>query len=279
MNTKIDDIYSKTMIGVYINVETSKDRAELMQSQIDILKLPYQRFDAIDKSEYHQYKRPQYIANGISHLDILKHFSNSKKHIHILEDDVIFSPSIKIHLLRVIKSLENTQWDVIFTDVIFGLDNNLFEIEKYFSLYKNEKKLALLDLKNYIFVGTASYIVNKNSIDKIYKLMNNIDSFDTSAYDLQLKDLVHSQKIKALTIFPFLTSTSIHSKSSTLEDRNVTWDIASELLREHFYIDSNKEASSNQDLIEYLANIKTTQREELLLNIVKYRYSNQYKPV
>lgn len=274
--------YNKLITGLYINHKSSKDRAKLMQSQIETLNLPYQRFDAIDKSEYQQYKRPQYVANGISHLNILKHFSDSKKHIHILEDDVTFSPSMKTNLSRVIKSLENSEWDIIFTDVIFGLDNNLFELEKYFSIYKTEKKLALLDLQNYISVGAGSYIINKNSINKIYKLINtidNINSFNVKAYDLQLKDLIISQKIKAITIFPFLTKTSIHSRTSTLEDRNVTWDIASELLREHFYIDSNKEASSNQDLIEYLANIKTTQREELLLNIVKYRYSNQYKPV
>jgi len=278
----LDKYYDSLVTGFYINVKKDIDRNLLMAEQIKTLKLPYRKFQAKDKSLYQSYERPQYVAHGESNLEILKKgltTFNSHKHLHILEDDVTFSRDIKKYLSKVLKSLEHQEWDILFTDVILSLDTNLFELENYYEIYKNKNKLALLNLKEYNFAGSASFIVNNKSIKKVHGLLNHIDSFDKKAFDLQIRTLSHTNKLKVKTIFPFLTKTSINSQISTIENRNTTWEIASELLREHFYIDNEKETTNNQYLIDYFKTIKLNKRKELLLNIMKYRQSDVYTPI
>jgi len=273
----LDKYYDSLVTGFYINLKKDIDRDLLMAEQIKTLKLPYRRFQAKDKSLYQSYERPQYVAHGVSHLEVLKQGFDSHKHLHILEDDVTFSKDIKQYLSKVLKSLEHQEWDILFTDVTLSLDTNLFELENYYEIYEDKNKLALLNLKEYGFAGSASYIVNNKSIKKVHGLLNHIDSFNGKSFDLQIRNLSYSNKLKVKTIFPFLTKTSIHSRGSTIENRNKTWEIASELLREHFYIDSEKECTYNQHLIDYLKTIKLDERKELLLNIMKYRQSDKYK--
>jgi len=267
----LDKYYDSLVTGFYINLKKNSDRDLLMAEQIKILKLPYKRFQAKEEELYTSYVRPRYIANGVSHLEVLKQGFDSHKHLHILEDDVTFTKDIKKYLSKVLKSLEHQEWDILFTDIIFFLDTNLFELEYYYNIYKDKNKLTLLNLDRYVFAGAGSYIINKKSIKKVYGLLNNIDSFDKHAYDLQIRTLSHAKHLKVMLVFPFLTKTSIHSRTSTVEVRNKTWDIISELLREHFYIDSEKEPTNNQDLIDYVESIHVNKRKEFLLNLKKYK--------
>jgi len=271
-----NEIYSDLIRGAYIGIE--KERLELMQVQIEKFELPYTHFLGIDKTIYKE-KRGAYLASGWSKLNYIKSTFNEDKHIHILEDDVIISPVLKKTLFKILKSIENKEWDILFTDVVFSIDTNLFELENYFSIYKKERKLALLDIGNYNTLGCSSFIINKKSKKKVYNLLRSEESFTKTSFDKQIRNLFYNGSLKAMTTFPFLTKTSIHSRESTLEKRNITWDIVAELLREHFYINSEKESTNFHDLIDYVENIEIDKRKQLLLNIMKYRHSDEFQKI
>ncbi len=71
-----------------------------------------------------------------------------------------------------------------------------------------KKKFELLDLsKIKYFAGLSAYILNPNSIKKIYKLINEEESFNVPL-DLYIRNLIHLNKLKGFAIFPFVTSIS-----------------------------------------------------------------------
>ena len=79
-----------------------------------------------------------------------------------------------------------------------------------------KKKFELPDLtKIKYFAGLSAYILNPNSIKKIYKLINQEESFNLPL-DLYIRKLIHLNKLKGFVIFPFVTSLSKKSLISQI---------------------------------------------------------------
>lgn len=230
--------------GFYINLEKSKDRNTLIQKNLKQLKIEkkYERVEGINGKEiYQNYEtklNPGSLGCWLSHEKILEENIGSDKHIHILEDDALLSPAVP----KMFNNLNlNIEWDIIFTDVYFSLlsPNNFFKLFEKYKLFKEKNQISLMSLYGIPFNAATSYLVNKNSIEKLNKLLGKNYS-GSIKHDTAINNLVQQKKLKAYVTVPFIsTITSLNSNSTINETEHNTNLIAMDLIRKSFYIESN----------------------------------------
>lgn len=139
-------------------------------------------------------------------------------HVLLCEDDTIFSEDTSKIIEKVIGSLKNKPWDILYTDALFP---DPWEMVKLFKLRqrleKAGKRIDLLDLAKINYCATGAFIVNENSKQKIFELIREYPSFFDISIDLVYRNLVHAGKLKAFCIFPFVTSLSALADISSIQ--------------------------------------------------------------
>ena len=124
---------------------------------------------------------------------------------------------------------------------------------------KNQKKITFIDSKKYYLAGATAVLYNKNKIKKIIKLFEkNLFQF---AYDLQLKQYIKTNQLKANILFPFFiglnTKLAINSSLATINTSLLENSIR---LREQFFIEDGEidmKKRYNKALKIYLKTIKS----------------------
>jgi GR25 family glycosyltransferase involved in LPS biosynthesis len=152
-----------------------------------------------------------------SHRALINKNIGTDKNLFIMEDDIIFSNKT-IPLLNKIIASDNFDWDIIYTDICvpeISLMRDLFLLKE--DCRKNDQ-LQVIDLRNKNYASAAAYVVNKNSISKIAEYLNSIIEID-APIDIVLRNLVHTNALKGFVAFPFLTSLSSLSESSTVQPK------------------------------------------------------------
>jgi GR25 family glycosyltransferase involved in LPS biosynthesis len=207
--------------GFYINLDYSIDRLIYVQHNLRKIGISkkYKRFDAIKAdamTHIHSKLTKEELACMQSHINIIKENQYLDKHIHIIEDDV------NIHLKNdeIVEYFINNcdEWDILFT----GLQVPLFkqQIDFLINLYNKEngKSIQFFDMKNFFFVGAFSYVINKNSINKILKIYEDVDY--QRPIDFLFRDNILEQKnLKAFCTFPLLVQHSGYF-DTTMKDRS-----------------------------------------------------------
>jgi hypothetical protein len=68
------------------------------------------------------------------------------------------------------------------------------------------------------FFGSSAYIVNKNSLEKLSRIMS--AEHLNVPYDLLLRTMICDGTLRAFVTFPFLTSNSEHALTSTQQPKS-----------------------------------------------------------
>ena len=113
---------------------------------------------------------------------------------------------------------KDSEWDVLFTDVIITRASAMAELVILRNALKPLGRVITLDprrLPGLSFAGSTAYLVNHRSISKLAALLKPA-SFELP-YDLFLKALILEGKIKAHVTFPFLTTVSEDSGVSSIQ--------------------------------------------------------------
>ena len=196
---------------VFINLENHTPRKEHMENMLQMLRLPYIRFNAICPTleESNEIKNihnrvKSYLHNDktrsrgigvigcyLSHLSVLQTIRPyPQQHICILEDDLKFDLITLFNVNKIISFLDtNCEWDM-FRIIRNKFDNDetreftkhvvndipFYKIETphYQSIYKNGKN-------NSINGGTYFQIINKKNIPKIIDYLEKEDVYNIDA--------------------------------------------------------------------------------------------------
>lgn len=230
----------------YINLasETEK-RAQLEKNfaQHNTLNWSLQRFEAIDRT----YVQKNLIGGDLtdaekgcflSHQKVLRENISNDRDIFIMEDDIVFS-SKTFGLIHKITSQENFDWDIIYTDICVPEISFMLHLHKLKGECKRNDQLQIIDLKNHNFASAASYIVNKNSIAKISKILDALGELNVPI-DIAYRNLIHSGDLKGYVAFPFLTSLSALSENSQVQPkRHAFTEVVWHSFRKMIWIDGN----------------------------------------
>lgn len=172
--------------------------------------------------------RPEEKACFLSHKNLIGSQLDHPRPIFVLEDDA----QLGQHTCKTIDTfLANTpelQWDILFTDLCITDLATMLNLLRYRKVLALEKRLSLLDLAHTPFVGSTAYPVNGHAKEKIFRLLDAQEQLDVQ-HDNFIQNLAHRGEIRALCLFPFVTTVAACSQHSQIQqahaqDYNCLWD-------------------------------------------------------
>lgn len=207
--------------GVYINLDSCCSRREQVERQLAELGVAdrYSRFSAIRGSAAEERTQTTLPAGQLgcwlSHLAVWQQAEGKGSHLHVLEDDVALSPL----LLRVLDEmrLDESSWDLIFTDVYFHPPPTPEQFAQLCSAreaFLRERRIALIDLRPLAFTGTTSYLVNQGSLKRLRGLLQGRWQ-SNQTIDVALQQLIRRGELRARLVFPFLSTMGPEHEQST----------------------------------------------------------------
>ena len=241
--------------GLYINLDRCPDRRAEIETELARVGLAqkYRRFAAADGNTLNLLQ-PR-LNNGemgcfISHYLLLKENLGTVQHLHVLEDDTVFAKCFDQVITRIIESGEIDAYDILYTDASLPLSNEAYKNFKalYDEIVTRDaagklKNAAFQILKpdQQMFPNTNSFLVNRKSLEKIYRLYEEELMRGAQApIDLFLRNAIEAGTIKAGCIFPFITCArperSMHSLVRKVPDVTLKFTAAG-IARYSFFID------------------------------------------
>ena len=163
--------------GYYINLESSQERKAALTENLQSLGIEngYKRFNAI-KGDPSEAKKLNLKAGELglwnSWISLLRQETeNTEKdyrYLHIMEDDVVLSETTTKALAVLYKHDED--FDMLFTDMYVN-PNVHSQLGKYCKKLIRKEKVSI---EKDIYTGcTSSVILKRESLQKIYDLLNN----------------------------------------------------------------------------------------------------------
>lgn len=169
-----------------LNLKRRKDRRKLMSEKLNKLGIEFEFFDAIDgnKLDIKKYNLENYkssntednykyeLACSLSHIEIIKKSKSLKlNNILILEDDVLISDEIEIHLQK-LKNI--TDWKLLY----LGCSQYNWNIEMFNKDFFYSKDS----------LGTFAYAINSEIYEEVINTLSNFSTTaDNSISEIQKK--------------------------------------------------------------------------------------------
>lgn len=221
--------------GLYINLDKSTDRRIEVESEFGEYNLGaiYRRINAVEGNPSgiaSPLKNHNEIGCFLSHVAALKEGMKTAGHLHIIEDDTIFTGCTQSTIEGMITSGVVNDYDILFTDIALPLNNDTYR--RFKSLYDQAVKrdadgniistaFQVLDLKDENYTAASSYIVSQNAFRKLEALY---DAEIAAGVRVPVDDFLKLQgKVGALKIgcvFPFITSMRVeHTIDSTIRKK------------------------------------------------------------
>jgi GR25 family glycosyltransferase involved in LPS biosynthesis len=281
--------------GFYINLDRSPQRRKEIETQLEHLNLlpHYLRFPAADGNILNLENaaiRASEIGCFTSHYLLLEKNLKQTNHLHVIEDDVIFSQAAHPTLEMLINLNEINNFDIIFTDTCLPFD--LFALREYKTLFDDSvvfdetgrvaavKRYMLIDLRERYLAATSSFLVHKKAIGKLYTILQQeMKNGLRLPLDLFIREKIRNGSIRAACIFPFITSIRLdHLVTSTVSERaehNLSL-LAFSLIRHSFFVECDW-AKCNQLIVDHFMMAKQDNHRALLSRMLGFVLSDQYK--
>jgi GR25 family glycosyltransferase involved in LPS biosynthesis len=201
--------------GYFINLERSQDRRASIEAGLARCGISgrYQRFEAVDGHSARSHTPTNMLPGAwgclVSHTAVISLAHRRDRYLHVLEDDATLSRHFVPLMERLIASGALRPFDLVFTDVA-PLPNDAVTIVNLKTAYDAatagaELQFRLLDLRRFQFVGTTSYFVNPESLDKVEGLLRH--TTPPLPVDTLYLKMIHSGDLRAACVFPFATAT------------------------------------------------------------------------
>ena len=278
--------------GFYINLDDSADRRAEIEVEIARFGLQqrYRRFAAI-KGNALGFPNPKLLDAEIgcftSHCLLLQANIGADTHLHVVEDDVVFSRFTDYALRWAIEKGTIDQLDVLFTDTFITPLNNEYRFCK--ELYDrsfdrddagNIRRVRPRVVKH--IAGTSSYLVNRGSIGKLVDvLMRILKAGARTPLDITLRGLADKGVLRTGALFPFVTSVRLpRLLDTTLAGRTHHHDltsIAAWLGRNSFFVDCDMQALV-ADAERLLPIPDNDLHCRLLARILSFSLTDKYRP-
>ena len=243
--------------GYFVNLDRSAQRRAETEAELARhgLSSRYARFSAAEGNALNV-PNPHNLSAGVigcltSHYLLLKQNLNGERHLHVVEDEVLFASCAERVIQWVIASGYLDSFDIIYTDISVPLRNEIHKMYK--SAYDKavvrdaEGKIIstafdVLDVRNRAYASTSSFLVNRASIKKIHDILESeLTRGPANPVDLVLRERNHQGMLKVGCIFPFVTSVRLgNSFASTVDPRmDREPELAVDIARTMFFIESD----------------------------------------
>lgn len=274
-----------TYTGIYINLDRSTERRAVMEDQLTRLGLRdrYQRFSAVEGNQLglRTSLTDSQIGCFTSHHRVLKENLGSQRHLHVVEDDAVFSSRMETVINHLISSKFIDQFDILCLDTT--IDRKLFRETKeiYDACVARDEQGNIAKIRyrtiDYI-AGPASYLVNASSIKKLISIYDEAFAGGPEhCFDMTLAHKRLSGAIRIEALFPFVSSVRLGvtttSPGRKYDDISV---LAMNMARHSFFVDCDMPR-----LLDYAENaLPPTTRDphfRLLSRVFAFVVTPQYK--
>jgi GR25 family glycosyltransferase involved in LPS biosynthesis len=170
--------------GFYINLDRNPERRAELESELARYNLGhlYTRFRAAEGNALGFPRRG--LKDGetgcfTSHYLLLKENLGKDRHLHIVEDDILFSDCTEKAIRWTFAQGFMSKYDIIFTDTYIPLQNDAYIAYKKFydrMIARDDRgnitraTFNVIDLQDITFASTCSFLVNKDAIQKLHDI-------------------------------------------------------------------------------------------------------------
>jgi GR25 family glycosyltransferase involved in LPS biosynthesis len=251
-------------IGFYINLDRSIERRSHMEVQLARFQVQdiYRRFAAADGNVLGLPNSRLTIGEigcFISHYMVLRQNIGCRNHIHVIEDDTVISDVMRFAINQFTSSDSLETYDMIFTNTGL-LAKDIVDCKRRFEETKiirdSSGQVVSCNLGSIEFRSCmSSYIVNFHSLPKILGLYEgHLHKRAELPVDLFIRTMVQQRKLRAMCLFPFITTVS-PGIESTIDGRsgNIESRLSFDIVRRSFFInrDLKELMSETERLIPY----------------------------
>lgn len=278
--------------GFYINLDASPDRRAEVESEIARcgLQQRYRRFSGIKGNALGFPKsRLSEAEIGVfsSHAQVLKANADSGMHLHVVEDDAVFSRFTEHALRFALETGIIDQYDILFTDTFVTPDNRQYQYCKrlYDRCVQRDEtgnvKAARFEVVQHI-AGMNSYIVNRQSAGKVADaLMRHLGDGARVPIDIAVRALARKGALRTGSLFPFATGVRLaRLLNSTVTGRSrhdTITGVAAWFGRHSFFLDGDMPAlcAEAERLLKTPGN---DLHHRLLAHILSFSLTEKYRP-
>ncbi|MCW2318436.1 Glycosyltransferase involved in LPS biosynthesis, GR25 family [Rhodoblastus acidophilus] len=216
----------------FINLDRETGRRRRLEEKFNrfrtenwrLIRLPAITSQDVIENEIGGCLSPAEKACFLSHREAILNAAKGASDALITEDDALFGASTFAVLDSILSGPDAFEADVIFTEVGIPDVETQFRLVKIKQNLPSQSPFVLMDLKGIpSFFAASSYVVRKKSAHKLLDRLSRFATFD-APYDIALRQLIHAGEISAAVIFPFVTSISDDSLTSSIQahDRRKT---------------------------------------------------------
>ena len=286
---------SSGVIGRYINLDRSEARRAAVQAQIDRFGLAdrYTRFAAVDGASRPAAAplKPGEVGCFLSHYEVLREHARDGRHVHVVEDDVVFGPQT-VKIIDMIADQALDQADILYTDISPNFNQVLFlsmvehlrgtgmtdPVQRtVFNGRPFPLNIAFMTLAGQAFTGSNAYIVGRRSIERLVAAMAaEIARGPTMPVDVFYSQQIDQGAFTAFCTIPFLTSVaSPRAAPSTIGETAKTLDLVCYLIRSHFFVDRDIEAIG-QLTAGLTEGLVTPDYAEPMVELMRFLFSDRF---
>lgn len=237
--------------GVYINLDRSTERRAAMEAQFARYGLAqcYRRFSAAAGNIL---GLPTSLTDGemgclTSHYLVCRDHQDCSTHLHVVEDDAVFSRLTSQAIRTVILPSLMERYDLLFLDGVIDPLQAGLPFREYKALYDKciirdqHGTVIKVNFRPIAYVATStSYLVNGRSIKKLLSVYDQVLANGArEPIDIMLRKKGQAGALRVGCLFPFLTSIRLDGTTTTIsergnDDRSV---LAINLARHSFFVD------------------------------------------
>jgi GR25 family glycosyltransferase involved in LPS biosynthesis len=277
--------------GYFINLDRSEDRRRDVETQLQALRLAqfYERFPAVDGRSLDPgaFKGRRVAGEAgcfLSHLRVLEAGRRDGTHLHVIEDDVILGQSIAQTLASVVDRGLLDRYDLVYTDTLVPFKPGL--IRQYLRICEQSTgagvadQIQLVNLRGSFIACHASYLVNKNSLEKVIELLaEHVRGGITLPVDLLVKNLVNEGALNAAVTLPFLTAVRLDQTLETTihgEYEAAFSVMLHNLLRNQFFVDRD-DPEFERYFREYVGTLELGQATRNIARLSAFFFSDRHR--
>lgn len=229
------------MKAVFLNLDNAVERRAAIESSLaGVPGLRAARFAAVpaaDAAHRPGKLTPPEKGCFLSHLRAIEQHADDPEPLLVLEDDAVVSPRFPDMAAQALAP-EAPDWDILFTDVGIGATGPMLTLAKARHELAAAATFRLIDLAGLPFFAATAYVVRPQAKAKLLAALREHAELDTP-YDLYLRRLVNSGRLKASVCFPFATSVGDLGVSQIQPDRHAFADRTFNTFRRLMYVDAD----------------------------------------
>jgi len=282
-------------VGRYINMDRSTERRGALEAQFAAFGCAdrYVRFAAVDGQSLDRSRSS--LTDGEcgcfeSHYRCIKESMGDDRHLHILEDDVVFGPRTIPSLNQVIGDAFG-RGEMVFTDIF--VRGELVTIQLLMNYYRlsgmlegrahgeapSPRFVNFLDLTHISFAGSASYFLRNDAKSRLLSMMEReLAAGPTVPVDIFFHRIIHAGELTACCTLPFLTSVDPAAIVSTTIEGRPQLDrsaLAFFMLRNYFFIDKDDTALHKLGR-ELTGPVEDSDYLDTLLDVFRYIFGENF---